>query len=109
MKTVELYVRGEEELKAPSDGNFAIFAEHPCQTKYNIIKSLPQNDKKALELLKLFSKENRLSLKVYDISTLRGKLKAAIKGVRITPTIIIDNHKINGFPDIEMLQKTLRK
>jgi len=40
MKKVELYVKSEEELKAPSNGNFAFFAEHPCQTKYNITRTL---------------------------------------------------------------------
>jgi len=107
MKTLELYIKSEEELKAPSDGNFAIFAEHPCQTKYNIISSLPENDKKALELLTTFAKENELNLKVYDISTLKGKLKATIKSVKTTPTIIIGTHKIYGLPNLEMLQKML--
>lgn len=107
MKTVELYVKSEEEPKAPPNGNFAIFAEHPCQTKYNIIRSLPQNDKKALELLTTFTKGNRLKLKVYDISTLKGELKAKIKGVKTTPATIIGTHKIYGVPDVEMLQKML--
>jgi hypothetical protein len=107
MKVIEVYVRSEEKLKGTADGDYSIYAEHPCDAKYNIIKTLCSSDKQALEILCDVAKEKSSAVKVYDVSTSWGKLKAFTKRIKIVPAIAIGSLKINGIPSREELLKAL--
>jgi len=107
MKTIELYVKCEEQLKPPPDGSYADYAYHPCQAKYNITKILSPTESKALEMLETVAKEKGVKLKVYDVTTFRGKLKAFSRRIKNTPCIVIGARKVGGSPNKEELLQML--
>ena len=55
---------------------------------------LSETHQQAIEVARRMAKEKGFELKVYNLSSKVGKLKAFLKGVKRTPTIIIDNHKV---------------
>ena len=109
MRVIEVYVRSEEKVKGTADGDYSIYAEHPCQAKSNIAKILCSNDKQALEMLCDVAKEKSFAVKVCDLSTSWGRLKAFAKGIKTVPAIIIGSSKIDGIPDREELLKILER
>jgi protein-disulfide isomerase len=107
MEIIELYVKSEKRLKPHPDRDYSIYAEHPCQVKYNIMKTLSAADLKALEMLTSMAEEKGLTLRVYDLSNFKGKLKALMRGITKTPVLVVGAHKINGVPKMEELLKVL--
>ncbi len=107
MEMIELYVKSEERLKSRPDRDYSIYAEHPCQVKYNITKTLSSADLEALEMLKLIAEEKGLTLRVYDLSNFKGKLKAFTRGINKTPVTVIGAKRIYGIPKREELLKML--
>lgn len=97
-KVIEVYVRNMEVPTGVEHGYYLASPGHEC-TKTPITaavmeKVLPEADKKALEISLVVAEERRLKVKVYNISTLRGKLRAQLKGIYKTPTVIIENYRI---------------
>lgn len=109
MRVIEVYVKSEEKLKGTANGDYSIYAEHPCEVKYNIMKTLCSNDKQALETLCDVAKKKRSVVKVYDLSTSWGRLKAFTRGIRTVPAIAIGSSKIDGIPNREELLKILER
>ena len=107
MKVIEVYVKSEEQLKGSADGDYSIYDEHPCQVKYNIVKTLCPIDKQALETLCDVAKEKHFTVKVYDLSTSWGRLKAFTKGIKIIPATAVGSLRINSIPNREELLKML--
>jgi len=107
MKLIEVYIKTEETLKGTADGDYSIYTEHPCQVKYDLLKALSSNDKQALETLCDVAKEKRFKVKVYDLSTSWGRLKAFTRGIKIVPSTVIRSSRINGIPNRAELLKTL--
>jgi hypothetical protein len=57
---------------------------------------LSEEDSKALECVLQVLKENHESLRVYDVSRTADKLRAVKRGIRKTPTVIINGEKYEG-------------
>jgi hypothetical protein len=109
MRAIEVYLKSEEQLKGTANGDYSIYAEHPCEVKYNIIRTLCSNDRQALEILCDVAKKKRSAVKVYDLSTSWGRLKAFAKGIKTVPAVAIGSSKINGIPNREELLKILER
>jgi len=73
---------------------------HPCTAKpitpplYESV--LPETHIHAIKIAEKIAKEKGMGLQVHNTSTRLGKLNAFLKGVKETPTVIIDNQKITG-------------
>ena len=76
-----------------SDG----YVHHGCMSKQvtEYDEALPEADKIVLEIANQFASERDIQVKVHDVSTFTGKLRAMLKRVRKTPTVIIGNEKID--------------
>ncbi len=72
---------------------------HPCTKKpivAPVLESvLPEAHEQAIEVAERVAEEKNLKLKVYNISSRMGKIKAFLKRVNKTPTIIIQDRKIS--------------
>ncbi|MGD0978462.1 MAG: hypothetical protein ABR962_04900 [Candidatus Bathyarchaeia archaeon] len=104
-RTVEVYVRSEETLDPPPGGNYADYDAHPCLEKYYLRKTLPPDLEQAIKALAAAAQEKGLTLKIYDVSTTVGRLRARVKGIKTTPVTIASGRKIDGIPTIEELSK----
>jgi hypothetical protein len=104
---IEVYIRNKEVpvqrtfVRGPSD--------HPCLDKENLIyeRIMPDVDRLTLEVVNNFAKEKGLQVEVCDVSTFKGKLKASVKGIDKTPTIIIGKSRIEGELASELLRSKL--
>jgi len=76
-----------------SDG----YVHHGCMSKQvtEYDEALPEADKTVLEIANQFASERDIQVRVYDVSTFAGRLKAMLKRVRKTPTVIIGKEKID--------------
>lgn len=98
-RVIEVFVRNTE---VPV-GTFQTFEfstpGHECTRKpiiAPVLESvLPENHRQAVEIAERLAKEKRMRLKVHNLSTRTGKIRAFLKGVKETPTIIVGNHKIS--------------
>lgn len=61
---------------------------------------LPEDDSKALERVLQILRETQESVKVYDVSRTTDKLRAVKRGIRNTPTVIINGEKYEGLEAI---------
>jgi len=97
IEKIEVYVRNEEVVTGQAVIGRPL-AGHWCTAKETLKtqKVMPEADRLALEMAEEFAREKGLHLEVYDTSSFKGKLKASLKGVKTTPTIIIGNQKIEG-------------
>jgi hypothetical protein len=84
--------------------------DHWCTFKetYKSEKVMPETDKAALEVAREIAKETGVKLRIYDISSFKGKIKASLRGVRKTPTIIIGKKRMEGVPKKEQLYSLVR-
>jgi hypothetical protein len=105
-RVIEVYVKSEETLERPT-GDYSIYDEHPCQMKHDVMKILRPDDKRALEILHDVAKEKKSTVKVYDLLTSWGRLKAFARGIKTAPTVVIGSSKIEHMPDREELLKIL--
>ena len=102
---IEVYIRNKE---VPVQRTFVRGPpDHPCLDKESLIyeRIMPDVDWLALEVVNDFAKEKDLQVEVCDVSTFKGKLKASLKGIDKTPTIIIGKSRIEG--DSELLRSKL--
>jgi predicted DsbA family dithiol-disulfide isomerase len=103
-KVIEVYVKNEEVLTQPTyigrplKGHWCTFKE-----TYKSEKVMSETDKAALKIAEEVAKETGIELKVYDISSIKGKMKASLKGVKNTPTIVVGKNKVEGVPEKEQL------
>jgi hypothetical protein len=104
---IEVYIRNKEVpvkrtfVRGPSD--------HPCLDTESLIyeRIMPDVDRLALEVVNNFAKEKGLQVEVCNVSTFKGKLKASLKGIDKTPTIIIGKSRIEGELASELLRSKL--
>jgi len=93
---IEVYVRNEEVsvqtvfVRGPVD--------HPCLDKKTLEtkRVMPETDRLALDVVNEFAKEKGLQVRVCDVSTVTGRLKARFKGVNKTPVVVIGKDRIEG-------------
>ncbi|MFX0097905.1 MAG: thioredoxin family protein [Candidatus Hodarchaeota archaeon] len=84
--------------------------EHWCTFKEGVKKEkvMSEDDKKTLEIVQKLAKENGLDIKVHNVSSFGGRLKARRRGVKNSPTIIIGKQKIEGVPTKEQILDLLQ-
>jgi hypothetical protein len=106
-KTIQVYIMNKEVIKqAGLDGRtLAAAAEagsrtHDCSMKEicKTEKVISEEDREALKLVKELAAERSFNFRVIDVASLRGKLRARLKGVKATPTIIVGNNRLIGVP-----------
>ncbi len=57
---------------------------------------MPEADASALKIAREVCEQQGLKLRIYNISTLGGRMRARLKGVKKTPTILIGNESLVG-------------
>jgi hypothetical protein len=108
---IEVYVKREKKLVGQyasepiSDGVMT----HSCLSKKMLEyeKALPEADKQALELVNEFADRKGLLVEVFDVSTLKGKLKAAARGIGRTPAVVVGQERIEVQSDPDQLMEKL--
>jgi hypothetical protein len=108
---IEVYVKTEKKLTGQymsgpiSDGVMT----HSCLSKKMLKyeRTLPEADKQALEFVNEFADRKGLLVEVFDVSTLKGRLKAATRGISRTPTITVGQEQIEVKSDLEQLKEKL--
>jgi glutaredoxin len=65
---------------------------------------MPQSDELALKCAREFADSKGIPVEVCDINTFGGRIKAWMKGVNTSPTIIVGNSRVQG----EFTQEQLR-
>jgi hypothetical protein len=68
---------------------------------------MPESDESALKCAREVAASKGLRIEVCDIDTFGGKVKARMRGVRVTPTIIICNSRSEGESTLEQLKSKL--
>ncbi len=109
MGKIEVYIKNE---KVPLiQGVSHPLDEHPCLDR-NISRTesvLSDRDKLALTCVDQFASERSLPVEVYDVHTYRGRLRAFLKGIRTTPTVVVDKQRFEGKElTVEQLRKKLK-
>ena len=114
VKVVEVYVKNKviiyqeprttPECKTCATGEVDLFRS-TSKMKFREVNELTEDDQKALKMVYEVAKEKGWKVKVFNVSTVSGKLRAAIKGVKFTPTIVIGKQKIEGIPTKPYLLK----
>ena len=116
MKIIQVYIMNKGVTTRQSlDGSTlaaAVFAHsrtHDCRMKEisKTEKVISEEDKAALELVKELAKEKNLKFQVIDVASLKGKLRAKLRRVKATPTIIVDNNRLTGVPQREEFEAFL--
>jgi hypothetical protein len=104
---IEVYIRNE--VGFISQGIMRPVADHWCSDapigKYE--KIVPEKDRVVLAAAEAFASEKGLQVDVCDVATLTGKLKAKLRGIKETPTIIIGKRRIEGELSYEQLKNQL--
>jgi len=109
---IEVYIKGEEVVvgsemigQPVSDG----VTTHYCTINQALKREelMPEADRLALEIVNKFASEKGLKVEVCDISTFKGKMKARLKNVRVTPTILIGERRIESEDELRQLRSKL--
>ena len=109
MAKIEVFVK-EKEITTGKVYVGSPVREHWCTFKEGVKKEkiMPEDDKKTLEIVQKLAKENGVHVKVHNISSFGGRLKARRRGVKNTPTIIIGKQKIEGMPSKKQILDLLQ-
>ena len=113
-KTIEVYIKNKEVITSTSLEGRPLAAGgevHYCSVKEisKTEKVISEEDEAALKLVKEFAGENNLKFRIIDVSSSKGKLKAKLKGVITTPTIIVRNKRLIGTPKKETFETLLKQ
>ena len=113
-KTIEVYIKNEEVVTSTSLEGRPLTAGgevHYCSVKEfsKAEKVISEEDGTALKLVKELASENNLKLRIIDVSSSKGKLRARLKGVRTTPTIIVGSRRLIGTPERETFETLLKQ
>ena len=107
---IEVYVRKRKQIVRQyvtppvSDG----YQHHACMSKevteYEAV--LPDADAQALRIMDQLATELGVSFKIYDVAAFGGQLRAKLRGITKTPTVIMNREKIEDI-NIELLKSKL--
>jgi len=64
---------------------------------------LPPDDHEALENLKVLANKFHEEIKIYDVSRILDRIRALKRGIRRTPTLIVQGKKYEGLEKISEL------
>jgi hypothetical protein len=116
-KTVEVYIMNKEvmthaggDVSTLAGAVFAHIRTHDCSMKETpeSQKIISEEDKAALKVVEELAAENSLRLRIIDIASLKGNLRARLKGIKATPTIIVGNNRLIGVPRKEEFEALLK-
>jgi glutaredoxin len=113
-KTIEVYIKNKEVITSTSLEGRPLAAGgevHYCSVKEisKTEKVISEEDEAALKLVKELAAEKNLKFQIIDVSSSKGKLKAKLKGVRTTPTIIVGSKHLIGMPKRETFETLLER
>jgi len=113
VKTILVYVTKKEVVtgtsyvtctgKQPPLGEF-----HQLHRAGKTEKVMPEEDESALKLAKELAVEKGLRVQVINVTSLKGRVSARLKGVKTTPTIILGKNRLSGVPEKGELENLLR-
>jgi hypothetical protein len=107
---IEFHVKTEKKLVGQhfstpvSDGVMTHTCLDKKMLKYE--RELSRSEKEIIEYLNSLAEKMDLDVEVIDLSTVRGRLKAASTGVKSTPVLIIDHERIEN-PKIDEVKRRL--
>jgi hypothetical protein len=112
VRTIEVYVMNKEVITSPALQGRPLTVANVSTTgsalnTFETEKVLSEEDKTALKLVKEFAAEKNLRFRVIDVAGLKGKLRARLKGVKATPTIIVGNNRLIGVPKKEEFERVI--
>jgi len=114
-KTIEVFIMNREVVTRASLEGRPLAAGgtvHYCTikelAKTETGKIFSEEDEKALQLVRAFTTEKRFEIRIIDVACFRGKLKAMLRKVRTTPTIIVGGKRIVGVPKKEEFEALLK-
>jgi len=109
MKVIEVYVKSEEVIVYAGLN----LQNHSFLSEWSIVpwNSLPKScykmkifsekDKEAIEIARSLAEKTKAKVKIRDLSYFEGKILAFFKGIKKTPTILIDGKKYLLYPELE--------
>jgi hypothetical protein len=105
---IEVYIRNEE-VSIP-DEYVRPVADHGCTDgqHFRVQRSISESDRQALNCVQEFADSKGLTVEVCDTNTFAGRMKAWVKGVKTTPTVMIGNSRIQGDLTPEELRNKLQ-
>jgi hypothetical protein len=106
-KVIEFYIRTEKLPVGTKTVYELIVPGHECTRKAvtdAIVEYvLPEVENATLKLLEELCSEGGVRLKIYDVRTFGGRVRARFKGVNKTPTIIFGENRIEGIAEREKI------
>lgn len=100
-RVIEVFIRNE---KVDVPGGYAqTVSGHRCaggfpgtgaQT-FRTERAMNETDRQALETIQKIAGTKNIQIKIHDVCTLSGKIRAHLKGIKKTPTIVIKGQKIH--------------
>ena len=107
---IEVYVRKRRQIVRQYvtppvwDG----YQHHACMSKEVTEQEevLPDAENQALRIVDQLATEFAVAFKVYDVTTVAGKLRARSRGITKTPTLVVNGDKIENI-GIEFLKSKL--
>lgn len=101
-KSVSLFIKAKWTVK-PFSSESTAWAWGGWAPEHKFEKLISKEDVLALKVTREVAEERGLKIKVYDLANIKGWIFAQIKKVKVTPTIIINNHRIEGVPSKDEL------
>lgn len=104
---ITLYVKSD---RVPIVRHSESISGHPCTGAYRtdqIIYSFNQQDRESMDILE----EAGITYRLVDLSdcSFMDQLKAKLKGINETPTLVLDDEKIKGPKNIRQVTKEIKK
>jgi len=107
-KTIQVYIMNKEVITSTS------LEGRPIQGHYCTVKEISKTEKviseedaAALKLVKELATEKNLKFRIIDVASPEGRLRARLKGVKATPTIIVGSNRLTGVPQKEEFEALL--
>jgi|GEM_PF-2730141 len=107
-KSIMVFIKGKWIVKPFSSASKA-WAWGGWAPKDKFEKFVSREDTLALKVAREIAEECELKLEVRDLASLRGWISARINRVKNTPTIIVNNQRIEGVPSKDKLLGTIEK
>lgn len=108
---IEIYVKTQKQLigqhhSVPVSDGVMI---HSCLSKKMLEyeKTLPEQEKRVVDLVNNFADKRGLIIEIVDVSTYKGKLRAAMKGIGKTPTVLAGQERIETQRGLQQLESLL--
>ena len=105
---IEVYIKNEKVVIIR--GIMRPLADHSCTDGMTgeTERVMPESDRLALNAVEEFAMERGLDVVVHDVRTWRDRLRALLKGVNRTPTVIVGTSKIVGDITADQLKSRLQ-